>query len=87
MKSRSKKKSPHAAPRPALNPTLKEELLRFMKFHSAKRLSKNLRTMLLEFLMYDGTAEAVYFKDLVNDLEGLFRFLEAIESTEKDLRV
>ncbi len=87
MKSHVKKKSNQPVSGSVLNPTLNEEFVRFMEFHSAKRLSRNLRTMLLEFLMYDGTTEAVYLKDLVHDLDGLFRLLDAIESTGKNQQV
>lgn len=80
MSSRSKKKLKNDSGKLSLTPALRNEFVRFIEFHSARRLSRNLRTMLLEFLMYDGTTDAVYLKDLVHDLEGLFRLLEAIES-------
>lgn len=65
---------------PALSDPLKEELLRFIEYHSAKRFSKNLRSMLLEFLMDDSAIESNYLKDLLYDLEGLFDLLEVIQS-------
>ncbi len=52
---------------------------RFYEFHPARRLSRNLRSMLLEFLMYDGSNEAAYLRDLVSDLGGLFSLLDAME--------
>lgn len=80
MKSNSKKNARKSSSSPALSPIVVEELSRFIQFHSAARLSRNLRTLLLEFLLYDGSPGAVYLRDLVEDLEGLFSLLDAIES-------
>jgi len=66
--------APHGLTEP-----LKEELLHFLEFHNAKRLTVNLRTLLLEFLMYDGSTEAPYLRDLLHDLHGLFDLLDAVE--------
>lgn len=65
-----------------LTDDLREEFLQFLDFHSAQRLSKNLRKMLLEFLSNDGALETVYLKDLLYDLDGLFDLLDAIEKTQ-----
>ena len=59
-----------------------EEFSRFREFHPAKRFSVNLRTMLIEFLMYEGAIEARYMQDLLYDLQGLFELLEAIQLDE-----
>ena len=64
---------------PAINDSLREALLRFMEYHPANRFSRNLRKMLLDFLMQDGAVEALYFKDLIYDIEGLFELLDEIE--------
>lgn len=61
---------------------LREEFLRFVDFHSAKRFSKNLRKMLLEFLTNDAALETIYLKDLLYDLDGLFDLLDAIQETQ-----
>lgn len=65
---------------PVLSTALEEEFLRFAEYHPARRFSRNLRSMLLEFLMHDGTLEAFYLKDLLYDLEGLFELLEVIQA-------
>lgn len=65
-----------------LTDDLREEFLQFLDFHSAQRLSKNLRKMLLEFLSNDGALETVYLKDLLYDLDGLFDLLDVIEKTQ-----
>ncbi|MEJ0057679.1 MAG: hypothetical protein WDN75_19760 [Bacteroidota bacterium] len=39
---------------------LREQLLHFLEHHPARRLSVNLRTMLLEFLMFEGAIESPY---------------------------
>jgi hypothetical protein len=58
---------------------LEEQLIRFKEYHPSKRFSRNLRTMLIEFLMYDGATEANYLQDLLYDLQGLFELLEAMQ--------
>ncbi len=80
---RTKKKGPMKrkveAPDLTVTPRLQEAFVRFLEYHPAKRLSINLRSWLLEFLMYDGSVEAEYLRDLVIDLDGLFALLQAIE--------
>ncbi len=67
------------APRATISQELLEQFERFYEYHPARRFSRNLRSMLLEFLMYDGSAEAEYLRDLVIDLDGLFTLLDAME--------
>lgn len=62
-----------------LNHALRAKFIRFIEYHQAARVSKNLRMMLLEFLQHDGAIEADYLKKLLYDLEGLFALLDAIE--------
>ncbi|HZY79098.1 MAG TPA: hypothetical protein VFE50_06205 [Cyclobacteriaceae bacterium] len=66
-----------------ISPRLQEAFVRFLEYHPAKRLSLNLRSWLLEFLMYDGSAEAEYLYHLVTDLSGLFDLLEVIQEEWK----
>lgn len=61
-----------------ISKTIIAELRLFIEDHPPKKFSRNLRSMLLEFLIYDGAIEANYLKDLLYDLEGLFMLLEAI---------
>jgi hypothetical protein len=67
------------APRAVISQRLLEQFERFYEYHPARRLSRNLRSMLLEFLMYDGSAEAEYLRDLMIDLDGLFSLLDVME--------
>lgn len=67
------------APRATISQELLEQFERFYEYHPARRLSRNLRSLLLEFLMYDGSAEAEYLRDLVIDLDGLFSLLDSME--------
>ena len=67
------------APRAVISHELLEQFERFYEYHPARRLSRNLRSLLLEFLMYDGSAEAEYLRDLVIDLDGLFTLHDAME--------
>lgn len=78
-KSRRKGKEPDFT----VTPRLQEAFVRFLEYHPAKRLSTNLRSWLLEFLMYDGSAEAEYLYHLVTDLSDLFDLLEVIQEEWK----
>jgi hypothetical protein len=69
-----------------VTPRLQEAFVRFLEYHPAKRFSVNLRTWLLEFLMYDGSTEAEYLYHLVTDLSGLFDLLEVVQEEWKDIR-
>lgn len=84
---RSKKKMPRKTkseePDFTVTPRLQEAFVQFLEYHPAKRLSVNLRTWLLEFLMYDGSAEAEYLYHLVTDLSGLFDLLEVVQEEWK----
>ena len=64
-----------------LSNELKEEFLRFLEYHPARRVSRNLTKMLLEYLMHETAGEADYFKTLIYDLEGLFDLLDVAEET------
>ncbi len=77
-KKRKIKRSKKVEPIPS--DLLKEEIIRFMEYHPARRFSKNLRNLLLEFLQFDGAMEAGYLNDLLYDLEGLFTLLDAIQA-------
>jgi hypothetical protein len=66
-----------------VTPRLQEAFVRFLEYHPAKRFSVNLRSWLLEFLMYDGSAEAEYLYHLVVDLDGLFELLEVVQEEWK----
>lgn len=59
-----------------------EALLHFMEYHPAKRLNKNLRTMLIDFLMFEGATEMRYLNDLLYDVNALFTLLDAIEGKD-----
>lgn len=63
---------------------LREEVIRFIECHPARRFSRNLRRMLFEFLMTEGAVESLYLKDLLYDLDGLFELLEVIEGEEAE---
>ncbi len=70
-----------------VSPKLQEAFVRFLEYHPAKRFSVNLRSWLLEFLMYDGSAEAEYLYHLVIDLDGLFELLEVVQEEWKGERI
>lgn len=68
-----------------LNQEILAELARFVEYHPMKRFSGNLRRLLLEFLMYDGSSEAEYLRDICIDLDGLFDLLEVIDDHQRTL--
>jgi len=66
---------------------VQEAVVHFREYHPVDRFSRNLRTLLIEFLMYDGAIEANYLQDLLYDIQGLFELLEVIElETEIDVK-
>ncbi len=71
--------------KPMVGKAVQEELVRFTEYHPVSRLARNLRTMLIEFLMYEGAIEANYLQDLLYDLQGLFDLLEVIQ-LENEIR-
>lgn len=74
-------------PDSTVSPRLQEAFVRFLEYHPAKRFSVNLRSWLLEFLMYDGSVEAEYLYHLVIDLDGLFELLEVVQEEWKGERL
>lgn len=66
-----------------LSSGLQEEFLRFIEYHPPRRLNRNLRKMLLEHLMHEGSLEDLYLQDLLYDLQGLFELFDAIEIEEQ----
>lgn len=51
----------------------------FLQYHDPKRLHRNLNKMLIAFLIAQQDNYPDYYKDLLLDLEGLFRLLDALE--------
>src|SRR4051812_44425781 len=82
-KKKAARKKKDSEPNFTVTPRLQEAFLRFLEYHPAKRFSVNLRSWLLEFLMYDGSAEAEYLYHLVTDLSGLFDLLEVVQEEWK----
>lgn len=62
---------------------LMNEFDRFREYHPAQRLSRNMRSLLLEFLSHENSVEAEYLQELMIDLDGLFTLLDAIEMSQK----
>ena len=63
----------------AVSKVVQAEFLRFIEYHPAGRVNRNLRRMLLEFMMTDAACESFYLKDLLYDLDGLFDLLDVLE--------
>jgi hypothetical protein len=67
-------------PMDGISKNLNEALLQFIESHPASRFSRNLRTLLIEFLMFEGATEVSYLPDLLYDLQGLFSLLDVIQA-------
>jgi hypothetical protein len=67
------------------NKELGQVLLKFLRYHPAHRLSKNLRGIFLEFLMSNNASQSKHLNDLLPDLEALFELLDAIEKDWADV--
>jgi hypothetical protein len=75
------KTSTHTIESPTIPAELQAKLQEFITHFPASRFSRNLRTMLLEFMMSSGT-EAPYIKDLLLDLQTLCDLLDKIEDAK-----
>ncbi len=78
MKTKAKSETP--AQLPTISKELKEAIDSFQNgAHRAKRLSRNIRTVILEILQHDGMNEAEYLQDLAYDLVELHKILDVLE--------
>ena len=87
MKSTKQKTKRHLVPAQAesrLAPEVVDSLVTFIEYHPPRRFSRNLRRMLLEYLLSDGSVENRHFNDLIYDLEGLFTVLDTAEDAENE---
>lgn len=80
MAKKSKRKNKFTpARRLVLNKRLSEAFIHFLEYHPAKRLSKNLRRIFMEYLRHQDVGVSIYFDETVKDLEGLFDLLDVAE--------
>jgi hypothetical protein len=49
------------------------------EYRSAKRLSKNIRRILIEYLMQNEAGQSIYLYETLMDLHGLFELLDVAE--------
>jgi hypothetical protein len=59
-----------------LSKPLQEGFIHFLHHHPADRLRKNLRRMMIDYLMHESARESVYIYDTLLDLDGLFELLD-----------
>ncbi len=64
---------------PILSPTLRDALAKFLKYHPARRVNKNLRNMFIEYLQNADGKDFQDIQSILFDLEGLFNFLDVVE--------
>jgi len=62
-----------------ISPALSQALKDFFKYHPAKRVSKNLRNLLLECLQSEEVFDSPNLKSAIFDLEGIFKLLDIAE--------
>lgn len=72
---------------PLLSERLSAEFIRFIEYHPAKCLRRNLQKMLLEFLMHESATDSLYLKDLLYDFDGLFDLIDAIETDDALMKI
>jgi hypothetical protein len=77
-RSKRTKKESVANQKTRLTTGAQSAVLRFTEYHPVPRFSRNLRTLLLEFLMFEGATEVSYLPDLLYDLQGLFELFEVL---------
>jgi Mor family transcriptional regulator len=79
MAKRLKRKIVAKAKRPVLSKTMEEAFLHFLEHHPIKRVSKNLRRILMEHLMQNEAGQSIYLYETLMDLHGLFELLDVAE--------
>jgi hypothetical protein len=65
--------------KPVLNKTMEEAFTHFLEHHPVKRLSKNLRRVLMEHLIQNEAGQSIYLYETLLDLHGLFELLDVAE--------
>jgi hypothetical protein len=66
-----------------LSKPLKEAFINFLERHPTKRFRKNLRRMLIGYLMEDSGRESIYIYETLLDMDGLFELLDVVEEEWK----
>lgn len=56
-----------------------EAFINFLSLHSAKRLSRNLRRMMMEHMMYERAGQSLHHYETLEDLHALFELLDEAE--------
>jgi hypothetical protein len=64
---------------PLLTKPLTEAFVQFLEYHPPSRINRNLRRLLVDYMMYDGSRESVYIYETLLDLDGLFALLDVAE--------
>jgi hypothetical protein len=82
LKKLKLKKPAKAVSQPTLSKEFEERVLRFVDNVNIRRLNRNLRFMLIAYLLENEAGLPLYHEDLLIDLESLFHFLDDAE-TEK----
>jgi hypothetical protein len=81
----TKKKKAIPAKSPLLTKPLKEAFVQFLEYHPPSRINRNLRRMLVDYMMYDGSRESIYIYETLLDLDGFFSLLDVAEDEVKVL--
>lgn len=76
LKVRRRRKSKTAT----LSRKLQGEFIRFLEYGPVSSVSRNLRRMVLEYLMQDGVVGSIYLHETLSDLHRLFELLDAAEA-------
>lgn len=77
--SRLRKKPITKIKEPILTKAMQKAFIHFLEHHPAKRISKNLRRVLVEYLMQNEAGQSIYLCEILMDLHGLFELLDIVE--------
>ncbi len=62
-----------------LSPAIKTAFITFLEYTPPARLNRNLRKMMMAWLIAEPGGTPAYYEDLLHDLNNLFELLDTIE--------
>ena len=62
-----------------LSPATKTAFITFLEYTPPARLNRNLRKMMMAWLIAEPGSTPAYYEDLLHDLNNLFELLDAVE--------
>jgi hypothetical protein len=72
--------TPKTAPAPTISPATAAALHTFLEYTPPARLNRNLRKMLMAWLITGQDSAPAYYEDLLHDLNNQFELLDDMEA-------